>query len=496
MFMRVLLFIYFLFCSLISFAQINPDSLKTNNNVVLSADSINPLMDTVESRPRNMYGDLRNDDPKYNRRYSVGLVLARVTSSNVFGWAYSRYVMKAEWAEISIKTIKNNIKYGWEWDNDNFGTNFLSHPRAGSDYFNVARSNGYSFWASYPFALIGSAEWEWFGENTRPSKNDLINTPVSGAFLGEILYRISSNILDDRKRGPNRVWREVFAGAVNPTRSLNRFTQGKMFRVTPYDVYQQEPLNVTLSVGAHRVNEDDKFGTGSTNAIVNLQLDYGDPFEVRSRKPFDLFRLRLEGRYGDDKRIIDNVLGYGLLFGQNILQGDNGMLAGIFQHFDYWNNKVFELGSLGFGPGVISKIKIGRTSNLYSGLHFAGVPIAGNSTRFGPDSSEFRDYPFGGGWEGRIEERLNIGKWMSLGFNGYYYWIWNYEGSKGKSRIGILKPLITIRLIKNVSIGFEHHIYYDNRFVDKLNELHLTTTEQKIFLQFFFQDQRRYGRYN
>jgi hypothetical protein len=494
--MKILLLNCFVCYSFICFPQQTPDSVKTNTNVTLAADSIRIPVDTFDKRPRNMYGDLRNDDPHFNRRYSIGLVLARVTNSNVLGVTYSRYVMKAEWAEISIKTVKNNFKQGWEWDSDRFGTNFISHPRAGSDYFNVARSNGYSFWASYPFALIGSAQWEWLGENTKPSKNDLINTPLSGAFLGEILYRISSNILDDRKHGRNRAWREAFAGVVNPTRALNRLTQGKMSRITPFDVYQQEPLNVTLSVGAHRVNENNKFGTGGTNAIVNLQLDYGDPFEVRSRKPFDLFRLRLEGRYGDDKRIIDNVLGYGLLFGKNISQGNNAMLAGIFQHFDYWNNKVFELGSLGFGPGIISKIKIGRTSNLYSGLHIAGVPIAGNSTRMAPDSSEFRDYPFGGGWEGRIEERLNIGKWMSLGFNGYYYWIWNYEGSKGKSRIGILKPLITIRLIRNMSIGFEHHIYYDNRFLDKSTELHLKTTEQKIFLQFFFQDQRRYGRYH
>jgi hypothetical protein len=310
------------------------------------------------------------------------------------------------------------------------------------------------------------------------------------------LYRISSNILDDRKRGSNRFWREVFAGVINPTRALNRLTQGKISRVTPYDVYQQEPLNVTLSVGAHRVNDNNKFGTGSTNAIVNLQLDYGDPFEIRRRKPFDVFRLRLEGRYGDDKRIIDNVLGYGLLFGKNIIKGNNGVLVGISQHFDYWNNKVFELGSLGFGPGIISKIKFRRHSNLYSGLHFALVPLAATNTRSGIDTSEFRDYPFGGGWEARIEERLNIGKWLSLGFNGYYYWIHNYEGSNGKSQVGILKPLITLRLINNVSLGFEHHIYYDNRFADKNNEFHSRTTEQKVFMQFFFEDRRRYGRYH
>lgn len=489
--MKALVFSYFIIYSFTSFAQGDPDSLKTINSLSFSLQT-----DTTDKRPRNAYGDLVTDDPIYNRRYSAALVLARVTSSNVFGWAYSRYVMKEEWAEVSIKTWKNNFKYGWEWDNDNFGTNFIIHPRAGSDYFNVARSNGYSFWASIPFALIGSAQWEWFGENTRPSKNDLITTPVSGAFLGEILYRVSSNILDDRRKGRSRFWRETVAGIVNPTRALNRLTQGKMWRVTPYDVYHQEPLNVTVSLGAHRVNENNKFGTGGTNAILNLQLDYGNPFEVRKRKAFDLFRLRLESRYGDDKRIIDNVLGYGLLFGKNIVKGNNAMLAGIFQHFDYWNNKVFELGSLGFGPGIISKIKIGRTSNLYSGLHVAGVPLAGNITRLGPDTSEFRDYPFGGGWEARIEERLNVGKWLSLGFNGYYYWIHNYEGSDGKSHVGILKPLITLRIINNMSFGFEHHVYFDDRFLGQAHELHLRRTEQKIFLQFFFEDKRRYGRYH
>jgi hypothetical protein len=195
------------------------------------------------------------------------------------------------------------------------------------------------------------------------------------------------------------------------------------------------------------------------------------------------------------------VLGYGVLFGRTVKRDKHAILMGIFQQYDYWNNKVFELGSLGFGPGIISKLGLGRTSNLYSGLHLAAVPIAGNSTRVGPDSSEFRDYPFGGGFEGRIEERFNFGKIFSLGFNGYYYWIWNYEGSKGKSRIGILKPFATVRLYRGLSLGFEHHVYYDNRFLvpsgtPGLETLHITTTEQKVFLQYFFQDRRRYGRYH
>jgi hypothetical protein len=443
----------------------------------------------------NMYGDLLNDDPIYNRRYPLWVPATRVVFTNVVNWTVVRYLFKYDWAKISPTTWKNNLKGPWVWDNDRFGINFLGHPHTGNYYFNTARSNGYNFWQSFPFAVGGSLSWELFGEKDPPSKNDIINTPVSGAFLGEILYRISSNILDDRTRGGNRVFREILAGLINPPRAFNRLTQGKMFRVTSKEVYQKEPLNITLSAGIHKVNTDNHFGTGATNAILNLQFDYGDPFEIRHRKPFDVFRLRLESRYGDEKKIIDNVVGYGILFGKNIVKGKHGILAGIFQHFDYWNNRVFELGTLGFGPGIISRISIGKNSNLYSGVHIAIVPLAGNSTRFGPDTSEFRDYNFGGGLEGRIEETLNLTRWVSLGFNGYYFRINTYDGLPGKTWIGILKPRITVKLFNNTSIGLEHHVYYNNRFINDIPALHLKRTEQKIFLQVYLEDPRRKGHY-
>ena len=63
--------------------------------------------------------------------------------------------MKEEWAEISIKTWKNNFKYGWEWDDDRFGINFIVHPRTGNDYFNIARTMVIVFGA--PILLLLSA---------------------------------------------------------------------------------------------------------------------------------------------------------------------------------------------------------------------------------------------------------------------------------------------------------------------------------------------------
>jgi hypothetical protein len=483
--MKSLFFILFCFGVLEAASQVDS---------VYRTDSLR--FDTIDARPRTPQGNLFRDDPKYNPRYSIGGTLARVTTANLFNWSVNHFLFKEEWTDISTETWKYNLKHGWEWDVDRFGVNFIGHPHSGSIYFNAVRSRGYTFWGSLPFAVAGSFQWEWFAENTRPSKNDLINTPLSGAFLGEVLYRISSNILDDRSRGAERVWRELFAGIVNPTRALNRLTQGKMFRVTPYKVYQEEPLNITVSAGVHRQNTNNEFWTGGTNAIINLQLDYGIPFEKRKRKPFDVFRLRLESRYGSDKKIIDNVLGYGLLAGKTVGSGNHGMLTGIFQQFDYWNNKSFEVGSLGFGPGVISRLEFSKKTNLYSGLHLAGVPLAGAKTKFTTDTSSVRDYPFGGGFEGRIEERLNIGNRLSLGFNGYYYWIYHYEGSKAKSKIGIIKPSVSVRLFNNVSLGFEHHVYYENQFLKEGNETHARRTEQKLYLQLFFEDRKRIGNYH
>lgn len=464
-----------------------PDNTAIKNTLIYDT--------SIDFRPKNKYGDLLNDDPLFNRKYPWYVPAIRVAMSNVVSWASSRYIFDYEWARISPTTWKNNLKSPWVWDDDRFGTNFIGHPHSGNIYFNIARSNGYSYWGSMPYAIGGSLMWEYFGENTGPSKNDLINTPFSGMFLGEVLYRISSNILDDRARGANRFWRELIAGLINPPRALNRLTQGKMKRVTDKEVYQKEPLNITFSAGAHRVNENNKFGTGPTTGILNLQLDYGDPFEVRKRKPFDVFRLRLESRVGGaETKFLDNVTGYGLLFGKNVVRG-HGLIGG-FQYFDYWNNKIFEMGSLGFGLGLVSRILLPKSSFLYSSIHLAAVPLSAHKTNFGPDTSLFRTYKFAGGLEAKIEETFNINKWAALGLNAYYYWTHNYENHPGRNSIAILKPRITLKMFGNMSLGFEHHVYFVDEYLKNIPTLHLKRTEQKVFLRLFLEDPRRRGKYN
>jgi hypothetical protein len=203
--------------------------------VELHSDSTGsePKKILVDTTVQNKYGDLLNDDTAFNKKYPVWKPALLVLGANVATFLADKYIFKYDYSiPVGFDTWAHNFKTGWEWDRDRFGINFIGHPYSGTLSFNAARSNGYNYWQSIPFSVGGSLMWEYLGENTLPSYNDIINTPINGAFLGEILYRLSSNILDDRSVGGQRFFRELVAGLIDPMRGLNRLLQGKTFRKT------------------------------------------------------------------------------------------------------------------------------------------------------------------------------------------------------------------------------------------------------------------------
>lgn len=508
-----LLFLLILFSSACLFAQVTPvDTIKPGNGPVKDQlkqikDAKKTIKDTTGNQPakkpfidttiRNKYGDLLNDDPKYNPKYPFWKPLAGVIGVNVFTWSMDRFLLNESFSHIGPATWKYNLQKGWEWDDDRFGINFIAHPYTGSMYFNQARSQGYNYLQSIPFTAAGSLMWEYFGENTRPSYNDIINTTANGAFLGEVFYRLSSNIYDDRTRGSERVFREILGGLIDPVRGFNRLLEGKTFRRTTTDVYQKEPLNITFAAGIHKINVDNNtiLGNGPTNTLISLQIDYGNPLEDRKRKPFDYFTFRTEFSFGSGRKILDNVLGYGILFGGNTHLGKLSMLYGAFQYYDYWDNMTFELGALGLGGGIVTKYPITDDIIVYTTVHLAVVPLAGNSTRFGPDTSQVRDYTYNNGMEAKFATTINFGKYVTTSVEYYYYLLHAFFGPASNNHISILKPKITVQIVKNLSLGFEHFIYYDNRYIKTLPAIYSVRTEQKIFLSLYLEDPQRKGDY-
>ncbi|PKL81643.1 MAG: hypothetical protein CVV24_14205 [Ignavibacteriae bacterium HGW-Ignavibacteriae-3] len=475
---------------IVSMGEINRYSdLLPNPKRTAFPENINTsLTDTMKY---NMYGDLRDDDPLYNPKSTLGMVVLEVTIPNLSTFLIDRYIFNYEFSRVGFNSWKHSLQKGWEWDIDRFGMNYFFHPFSGSMYYNAARANGYSFYESIPFAFLGSLQWEYLGENTLPSYNDFINTPVHGILLGEIFYRLGSNILDDRTTGTDRFFREMAVAILTPTRFLSRLFKGNLTRITPSDVYQKEPLNITLAGGYHRVNDGIKIEKGSNSINFSTTLDYGNPFEKRSRKPFDYFRLKTDLDFGVGRKIISLITGYGLLTGKNIQAGDLEMLAGLFQHMNFFDNKTFELGTIGFGPGMVSKMLVGRNSSLYTNLHLNLVPFGALSNRFGPDTTQVKDYDYGFGAQAKLECNYNISGWMGISFIGYYWWLHAFGeipgNIAGESYIALIKPSISFKIFPNIDIGFEHLVYYSDRYPSDFASVHSVRTEQKIFIQIFIE---------
>ena len=154
---------------------------------------------SIDSLPqRRILYEKTADSVSYQKKKHFWRAAGEMFDLNVGLWAFDRYVLDGHYARISWNTIKANFKNGFDWDNDHLSTNMFAHPYHGSLYFNAGRANGFNFWQSELFALGGSAMWEMFMESEYPSKNDIIATPIGGAALGEVFYRTSDLVLDER----------------------------------------------------------------------------------------------------------------------------------------------------------------------------------------------------------------------------------------------------------------------------------------------------------
>jgi len=507
--------IYFLITALLPYSYLHSQNTEFTGHLLGSNNSQTHLISSVQSTNNRGFQDerrpislidtsyrskeyLARDDPKYNKRYSILAPIAGVIAYNAVLNAFDSYVLNKSYTKVSFESWKRNLKAGapwtdgWIWSEDKLSLNFLGHPIAGAMYFNAARSNGYNYWASIPFAFGGAYMWKIFDENGKPEREDIINTPVSGALFGEILYRVSSNILDDRTRGAERVFREIAAGIIDPMRGVNRLIQGKSFRVTDKEVYQKEPLNLTLYAGLNVINNPTKFATGASSSIVNVMVDYGNPFEHKQRKPFDFFRTNLSFSSGWGKKYLNIIQAEGLLFGKNIQWGKMELLAGAFQHFDYYDNYYFELSTIGLGCGVVSRLPVNANSNLFTSIHIAGVPFGANSTRFGPnDAVNVGDYNFVGGWEAKFETTLDFENIVRLTLKGEVYWASTYVRLPGQditksNAIGVIDPKISVRIYKELHLGFEQLEYIGDREPDGPVDVNQVKSEQAFFVQYFF----------
>lgn len=372
---------------------------------------------------------------------------AETAGFNIGLWAFDRYVQKGHYAYISWNTIKENFKHGFEWDNDHLATNMFAHPYNGSLFYNAGRSNGYNFWQSELFAIGGSAMWEMFMECEYPSTNDIIATPIGGAAIGEVLYRTSDLILDDRRTGANRFGREFAAFLVNPMRGFTRIVTGRAWerRATSGRRFGIPPISLDISLGArllamHKENTGARFGT-----TVELNMEYGDRFATKSKQPYDYFSFLLELQSMKTQPPLSRIEIIGRLLSKELVDKNKiNISAGLYQHFDYFDsdtikrneskNKLtpcivpYKLGTpASIGGGAMFRIAPFNTWAINGYCHINGILLAGVLTDFYRDYH--RNYNWGSGFsiKSGIDIPLNNNK-LLVHLASRYYRIFTWNG--------------------------------------------------------------------
>ena len=275
-------------------------------------------------------------------------------------------------ARITPASWWENMQQGWVWDLDDFQVNQFGHPYQGNNYFNAGRSNGLNFWESAAVTAFGSATWEYFGETNHPSLNDLINTTLGGAALGEMFHRAAWLVRNPRATGRGRTWNEIGAMALDPITGANRFLSGDASRVSapPPDMVPSRVGGLASAGVLFRGTESSAF-TQPGDPFAEVDLIYGDPEQGRSRTPYDAFsvRLRLGGGSG-----LSEAKVRGRLASQPLRNGT--LQFSVIQDYDYEVNDAFATGAQSFDGALSLTHALSSRTRLFV-MGWGGLTVLG-----------------------------------------------------------------------------------------------------------------------
>lgn len=373
----------------------------------------------------------------YSSKKNGWAAAGQVIGLNLGVWAFDRYVQKADFAYIGFNSIKKNLENGFYWDNDQLGTNMFLHPYHGNLYYNSARSRGYNYWESGAFALGGSAMWELFMENEHPSINDIIATPIGGMAIGEVFYRGSDMILDDRKRGGERVRREVLAFLVAPTRGLTRLINGDAWKVRPSSGRQFgiPEISVEISAGVRVLEIQDEILDKGVGFGTLFSAEYGDRYDGENSKPFDYFTMRASLNVQASQPLLGQINIIGRLWAAELIDNSKDYFnIGIYQHFDYYDSDTISSVSneipykmatpAAFGVGLIHKSKRFADWDFNSYAHINGILLGATLSDHYKVSERNYNLASGFGWKTGINISYKDKIGVSWLYEGYRLYTW------------------------------------------------------------------------
>lgn len=421
------------------------------------------------------------DDARPRR---FGRAAVQTVGVNMLVWTYDRYIREGganPVFRIGWRSWQENLEAGWEWDDNSFTTNQFAHPYHGNLYFNAARSNGYGFWESMPFAFAGSWLWEYAFETHHPSMNDWIATSAGGAALGEILHRLARTVRDETATGAERTWREVGGFVIDPIGGLNRAIDGDWGRrgLNPPDRFPNH-VGSRLDVGLRTRGEDRIWEADTTRAYVEFSFDYGDAFAGDLDHPYDHFDFLIQLNFGDASTI-GRVEGNGYLAG--IMVKDTPTvrhLLGAYQRYDFINTRALEFGGQSFTAGLDSRFESESGFVLRTEVHAGPLLIGGASSDH--QSVSGRSYDYGPGFSARVGARFGRDGWRYLQASHEQFWIHSVSGNAADHHILVTRLRGAVPVRGSFGVGLEYVLINAERTYADYADVSARNPQSRVFV--------------
>jgi len=367
---------------------------------------------------------------------------------------FNRYVTQTSWATPTAESIRGNLTEPWQWEEiDGFLVNQLGHPYQGAYYFSAGRVNGFGFYDSVFFNVLGSFTWEAVGESKPAGMNDFVTTVIGAMAMGEMLYRLYIEACSAGVPAP-------LAFFINPIAGFHRLVTGWQPPETSGNIYRFEAY---IGSGYARnnfifsENQQEVFSFNGINANIGMNVIYGNPFEQNTSVPYRHFEFSLlfglnPGSYKEVRAISD---GYIFSFSP-IHTNKSSMSTGLSMHLDF-----VSLGKFGIHDATIDQfsnalnwtVKYQRLFSQNTALQIkghAGFSFLSVSNFYLQDekNTELKNYGFGfNAKRFYIFEMKNIGRFEISRFS---YSQWTYPGLTSLSK-GFVYWLFT-------DIGYSHYI--------------------------------------
>jgi hypothetical protein len=294
--------------------------------------------------------------------------------------------------DVTMDSIRRNLRGPWVVDNDPFRVNQFAHPYQGSLYHGAARSLGYGYWESAAYTFAGSLFWEIAGEQTPPARNDQVASGIAGSFLGEPLFRMSHLLLKKRSDVPF-AWNQVAAAVVSPPVGLNRLLFGDRYDAA-FDDHDPSYYG-RLRVGANHVVQQGlatATDVRTNDAAVDFALDYGLPGRegYTYTRPFDYFAFHVAASSAHG---VQYLATRGLLLGMDYAAGESVRgLWGLYASYDYQAPQIYNLSTTALSLGSTAQWWATRDVAVQA-TGLVGVGYAAASTSRGVPTD--RDYHYG-----------------------------------------------------------------------------------------------------